>query len=169
MSLLIPTTIERGAATETACDLLIASAGSAERLVMPHRTHPIFMDAMKRCAKFAKALKGSSISGLGSDYFSASAGFSTHCDNDHVQALPGTFMSVWLALADVTERNGPLVIGGKLLLCSKGDAILIDGDTPHRSCAGLPGEKRPVALFTYIKTGCPFRPGDTQQRAEVTL
>ena len=56
---------------------------------------------------------------------------------------------------------------GRALLCSKGDALVIDGDMPHRSCAG--SGPRPVALFTYIKTGYPFRPGKQQQRAEVKL
>lgn len=149
------------------CDALIAAAAGAERLVMPHRTHALFAFDMKRYALFARGVLGLEISGLGSDYFSVSAGFATHTDNDYVQALPGTFVSLWLPLADVTERNGPLVIGGRPILCNKGDVLLIDGDTPHRSCAGT--GPRPVALFTYIKTGYPFRPGKTQQRAEVPL
>lgn len=149
------------------CDALIESAGSSDRIIMPHRTRPQFLLGMKICAKFARHFLGPNISGLGSDYFSVSAGFPTHTDNDYVQALPGTFVSVWLPLAPVTERNGPLVVKGRAILCSKGDALVLDGDTPHRSCAGR--ELRPVALFTYIKTGFPFRSGDQQQRAEVPL
>lgn len=156
-----------GALEPARCDALIEAAKDAERIVMPHRTHPPFMVGMQKCAAFARIYLGLEVSGLGSDYFGVSAGFATHTDNDYVQALPGTFLSAWIALADVTDRNGPLVIGGRPILCHKGDAILIDGDTPHRSCAGT--GPRPVALFTYIKTGYPFRPGKTQQRAEVPL
>ncbi len=152
----------------TACDALLEGANGAERIRMPHRTHPAFLLGMKVCAKYARAaLEQQAVSGLGADYFSVSAGFRTHTDNDYVQALPGSFMSVWLPLADVTERNGPLVVNGKAILCRKGDVLLIDGDTPHRSCAGF--DPRPVALFTYIKAGFPLRPGRTQQRAEVAV
>lgn len=150
-----------------ACDALLEAADGAERIVMPHRSVPQFLIGMKACAKFARERLGPNISGLGSDYFGSTAGFATHTDNDYVQALPGTFMSVWVPLADVTETNGPLVIDGEIVLCRKGDAILLDGDTPHRSCAG--SGPRPVALFTYILTGSPFRPGNQQQRTEVKV
>jgi hypothetical protein len=159
---LLPAAIDPGA-----CDTLLESAGNAERIIMPHRTHLAFTIGMRMCADFVRPILGEQISGLGSDYFSVSAGFATHTDNDYVQALPGSFLSVWLPLADVTERNGPLVIGGKTILCRKGDVLLIDGDTPHRSCAGT--GPRPVALFTYIKTGFPFRPGNQQKREEVPV
>lgn len=160
-------TLLRGAVTPEGCDALLEAAGERQRIVMPHRTVPAFLLGMKVCANFARPALGDDISGLGSDFFAASAGFRTHTDNDFVKAVPGTFVSVWLALADVTERNGPLVIDGRPILCAKGDAILIDGDTPHRSCAGH--GPRPVALFTYIKRGWPFEAGETQQRSEVPL
>lgn len=157
------------AVTDDACDALLEAAGDAKHLLMPHRTHPAFLLGMQQCGGLAREVLGPPVSGLGSMYYSRSAGLAGHRDNDYVQALPGAFMSVWLALAPVTERNGPMVIDGKPVLCGKGDAILIDGDAWHRSCAGLPGERRPVALFTYIKSGSPFRPGRTQQRSEVPL
>ena len=146
---------------------LLHSVRDADRISMPHRTNESFLVAMRQCLPLAQMKLGPEVSGLGSDYFSVSAGFATHTDNDYVQALPGTFMSVWLPLVDITLKNGPLVIGGNPVLCLKGDAVLIDGDTPHRSCAGK--GPRPVALFTYIQTGKPFGPGKTQQRAEVDL
>lgn len=149
------------------CDALLEGAGGAARIVMPHRSHPAFALGMKACARFVRDRIGPEISGLGSDFFSVSAGFATHTDNDYVQALPGTFMSVWVPLADVTVKNGPLVIEGRAVLCRKGDVVLIDGDTPHRSCAGE--GPRPVALFTYITRGMPFRPGEQQRRTEVML
>lgn len=149
------------------CDGLIQAAGDAERISMPHRMRPAFLEGMRWCAHLAHEHLGGKVSGLGSDYFSQAAGLATHTDNDYVQALPGTFLSIWVALADVTLRNGPLVIDGQAITCRKGDAIVIDGDTPHRSCAGE--GPRPVALFTYIKTGSPFRPGETQKRVEVPL
>lgn len=150
------------------CDWLIESAGSAERISMPHRTHPPFLEIMRSIElRWRVEAELGEASGLGSDYYSVSAGLGTHADNDYVQALPGTFLSIWIALGDVTEQNGPLVIDGKAILCGKGDAVMIDGDTPHRSCAGQ--GPRPVALFTFIRKGCPFRPGKTQQRAEVDL
>lgn len=149
------------------CEALIDAAGDAERISMPHRIIPMFLDAMKLCAPLAGQYLTGPISGLGSDYFSQAAGLATHTDNDYVQALPGTFLSVWVALGDVTRWNGPLVVDGEPVYCARGDAIIIDGDTPHRSCAGT--GPRPVALFTYIQRGMPFRPGNTQQRAEVEL
>jgi hypothetical protein len=149
------------------CDALLQAANGADRIVMPHRTIPQFLLGMRVCARFARHALGDDISGLGSDYFAASAGFATHTDNDYVQALPGTFVSVWVPLAHVTERNGPLVIGGNIITCRKSDVLLIDGDTPHRSCAGQ--GPRPVSLFTFIKRGFPFRPGRTQQRTEVNV
>lgn len=157
----------RGAVEPDMCDVLIEAAGNAERIQMPHRTHPAFAIGMGHCGRFARQALGSFVSGLGSDYFSASAGFATHTDNDYVQALPGTFMSVWVPLADVDAQNGPLAFGRKFVMCRKGDVILIDGDTPHRSCAGR--GPRPVALFTYIRRGHPFRPGSQQMRTEVPL
>ncbi len=159
--------IVRNALSPQACDALREAAGDLDRITMPHLPLPPFKVAMVALAPLARSKIGNSISGLGSDYFSVSAGFATHTDNDYVQALPGTFMSVWLALDDVTENNGPLAIGGKVVLCAKGDALLIGGDTPHRSCAGR--GPRPVALFTYIQTGKPFRPGKLQMREEVAL
>ncbi len=157
-----------GAVPPDHCEALLESAGAADRIIMPHRTHGAFRIAMGLLADHASRKLGPHpISGLGSDYFATSAGFATHKDNDYVQALPGTFMSVWLPLADVTEENGPLVIEGKPIFCRKGDVLLIDGDTPHRSCAGR--GPRPVALFTYIKSGSPFRPGNQQKREEVPL
>lgn len=149
------------------CDALIRAAAGRHRIVMPHRFIGAFAVAMTIAAKFARDKIGPEVSGLGSDYFSVSAGFKTHADNDHVQALPGTFMSVWIALDDVTLKNGPLVIDGAPVCCAKGDAILLDGDNLHRSCAGH--GPRPVALFTYIQTGQPFRPGTQQMREEVPL
>ena len=160
------TIIERAVA-DGACDALREAAGGVDHIAMPHRTIPQFSVAMRWCADHARVYLGPNVSGLGSDYFGVAAGLATHTDNDYVQALPGTFLSVWLALADVTETNGPLVIDGKPILCKKGDAVIIDGDTPHRSCAGT--GPRPVALFTYIQTGKPFRPGNTQKREEVPL
>ena len=157
----------RHVAPPEACDELIAAAGPARHIAMPHRHHAPFLKAMKTLAPLARHVLKGNVSGLGSDYFGVAAGLATHTDNDYVQALPGTFLSVWLALADVTEHNGPLVIDGKAILCKKGDAVIIDGDTPHRSCAGT--GPRPVALFTYIQTGKPFRPGNTQKREEVPL
>lgn len=153
--------------THDACDALIEAAAFAHRIVMPHKDVQHFKAAMSMLAPIAREKLKGDVSGLGSDYFSTSAGFGTHTDNDHVQALPRTFLSIWLALADVTLENGPLIIAGKPILCAKGDALLIDGDTPHRSCAGR--GPRPVALFTYIRKGSPFRAGDQQQRTEVPL
>lgn len=150
-----------------ACDALLEAAGDRTHEIMPHRTIPAFLLGMKQCAKYARSALGQDISGLGSNYYSRSAGFATHTDNDYIQALPGAMVSVWVPLADVTEQNGPLVIHRKPILCRKGDVLLIDGDTPHRSCAGY--EPRPVALFTYIKAGAAFRPGRTQQRAPVVV
>lgn len=162
-----PTLVIPDAVTTDGCDALLEAAGDAQHIQMPHRTHPAFLLGMRACADIARKWLGPDVSGLGSEYFAASAGSATHLDNDFVQALPGSFMSVWLALGDVTEKNGPLAFDDRIITCKKGDAIIIDGDTPHRSCAGQ--GPRPVALFTYIKRGMPFRPGRTQQRAEVAL
>ncbi len=152
--------------TGRACDELIAAAGDHERLTHPHRTIPAFMEAMKGFAWWAEHYIKSPVSGLGSYFFSVSAGYSNHTDNDYVQAMPGTFLSIWLALADTGGMNGGLVIGGKLLEVPKGSAIILDGDVVHRSCAGF--GPRPVLVLTYIKKGYPFRAG-REERVEVPL
>ena len=148
------------------CDELIAAAGDAERLTHPHRVSPLWMQAMKFCGAWTKQYLGPDVSGLGSYYFSQSAGYATHLDNDYVQAIPGSFLTVWLALADVGNGNGGLVIHGKLIPVSKGSAIVLDGDVPHRSCSGF--GPRPVCVLTYIKKGFPFRAG-REERVEVPL
>ena len=149
-----------------ACDALIAAATDCERIIHPHRSMPIFLAAMQDCAPFARRHLGPNVSGLGSYYFSQSAGYGTHRDNDFIQAVPGTFLTVWLALMDTGGSNGGLVIDGKLIAVPKGSALLIDGDLPHRSCAGF--GPRPVCVLTYIKTGSPFRAG-REERIEVPL
>ncbi len=148
------------------CDDLVAGAGYYERLTHPHRNDPLFMHAMLHCASLARLYLGPEISGLGSYYFSQSAGYAEHRDNDFVQAIPGSFLSVWLALADTGNGNGGLVIDRKLIVVPKGSAIILDGDTPHRSCSGF--GPRPVLVLTYIKTGYPFRAG-REERVEVPL
>jgi hypothetical protein len=151
---------------QSACDGLIRAANGAERCIHPHRTIPLFMEAMRDCAGFARMYLGPDVSGLGSYYFSQSAGYATHTDNDFIQAVPGTFLTLWLALTDVGYGNGGLVIGGKLIFVPKGYMIVLDGDVPHRSCAGF--GPRPVCVLTYIKTGFPFRAG-REERVEVPL
>ncbi len=148
------------------CDELIAASGDQERITMPHRMTPIWLDAMRVGADTARRYLGSNISGLGSYFFSQSAGYSTHIDNDFIQAIPGAFLTIWLALADVGHVNGGLVIDRRLIPVPKGSAIILDGDTPHRSCAGF--GPRPVLVLTYIKTGYPFRAG-REERVEVPL
>ncbi len=149
-----------------ACAGLILSAGDHERITHPHRSIPVFMGALTVCAMLARRYLGPDVSGLGSYYFSQSAGYAEHRDNDFIQAIPGSFLSVWLALADTGNGNGGLVIDRKLIVVPKGSAIILDGDTPHRSCAGF--GPRPVLVLTYIKTGFPFRAG-REERVEVPL
>lgn len=149
-----------------ACRALIDAANGAERCIHPHRTIPAFRLAMSGLAQHARRHLGEAVSGLGSYYFSQSAGYATHRDNDYVQALPGSFLTVWLALDDVSMDNGPLVFNGIAMPTAAGCAFLLDGDLPHRSCAGK--GPRPVGVFTYIASGAPFRPG-REERSEVML
>ncbi len=148
------------------CEALITAANGAERCTHPHRTIPLYLRALQDCANLARPHLGPHVSGLGSYYFSQSAGYGTHRDNDFIQAIPGTFLTVWLALADTGGSNGGLVIDGKLMVVPKGSALIIDGDLPHRSCAGF--GPRPVCVLTYLKTGMPFRAG-REERVEVPL
>ena len=148
------------------CAALIEAAGDAERLTHPHRVNPAFMNAMRAGADLARHHLGPEVSGLGSYYFSQSAGYATHADNDFVQAIPGSFLTVWLALADTGNGNGGLVIDRQLMVVPKGSAIILDGDVPHRSCSGF--GPRPVCVLTYIKKGFPFRAG-REERVEVPL
>jgi hypothetical protein len=154
------------ACPDVACDALLEAAEGKERITMPHRTIPLFRAAFNMCAPLARRHLGPNVSGLGSYYFSQSAGYSTHLDNDYVQAMPGTFLTIWLALANVGNGNGGLVIDRKLIEVPKGSAIILDGDVPHRSCSGH--GPRPVVVLTYIKTGFPFRAG-REERVEVPL
>ncbi len=151
---------------EDACDALIEAAGNQERIIHPHRTIPLWLSAMKVCANTARRYLGPAVSGIGSYYFSQSAGYDTHRDNDFLQARPDTFLTVWLALADAGGMNGGLVIDRKLIAVAKGSAIILDGDLPHRSCTGF--GPRPVCVLTYIQKGMPFRAG-REERVEVPL
>ncbi len=148
------------------CDELRRVAGDHERIIHPHRTLPFYLEAMRFCGVLGRRYLDCEVSGLGSYYFSQSAGYATHIDNDFIQAVPGTFLTVWLALADTGNGNGGLVIDRKLIAVPKGSAIILDGDTPHRSCSGF--GPRPVCVLTYIKTGSPFRAG-REERVEVAL
>lgn len=148
------------------CQALIDACQAKERITMPHRTIPAWKLALQGCAPLARRYLGPAISGIGSYYFSQSAGYATHLDNDYVQALPGCFLTVWLALADVGMDNGPLVIDGQAIPVPMGSALVLDGDLPHRSCAGR--GPRPVAVLTYLKSGTAFRAG-REERVEVSL
>jgi ectoine hydroxylase-related dioxygenase (phytanoyl-CoA dioxygenase family) len=91
-----------------------AKDGVFAPIPMPHRVHPVFLEMMRYppVVSIAERILGGTASGIGGEFFymkPGTPGFSSHQDNAYVQAPPDAFISVWTALADVTQENGALI------------------------------------------------------------
>jgi phytanoyl-CoA hydroxylase len=113
--------IEPDAWTPAECDALIAEAkklrewhdGSLIPSMHPHRTSPLFLDALRRpsIVRMVERLAGGRVDGIQTELFycrPGTPGFSVHQDNFYVQAPPDAFVSVWSALVDTAAANGGL-------------------------------------------------------------
>jgi ectoine hydroxylase-related dioxygenase (phytanoyl-CoA dioxygenase family) len=171
-------TVIRGLLSQERCDELIACGALLveeplpNRVPMPHRLRPEFLDAMREPAivALARGVIGP-CDGLGSDYFyhpPGAPGLAVHTDNDYVEAPEGAFVSIWIALVDVTPENGCLYSDADIPL-EKGDAVLIGQSVPHGSHQNRTGACRNALLLTYLAHGADFRPGKTQNRTRVPL
>lgn len=81
----------------------------------PHETDAAFAAALcdPAIVAFLEDLLGGPVSGLQSQYFPClpgTPGFAVHQDNHYVEAPRDSFASAWLALDDVDERNGALIV-----------------------------------------------------------
>ena len=88
------------------------SLGSYAPLMMPHRTNEKFLEILKypKIISILNVLMKEKFSGLQSQFFFGSPGtkgFSDHQDNYWIRASkPDKFISVWIALSDVSPNNG---------------------------------------------------------------
>ena len=115
--------IEPGIFPSEDCDRLIDAAnelakthGKGERpLMQPHRESPLFWDALREpllTSKISKLL-ASRVDGLQTEFFFSppgTRGFTKHQDNFFVEAPTGSFASAWIALTDISELNGGLIV-----------------------------------------------------------
>jgi len=103
------------------CDDLISIAnefpavkgGDFRTALQPHRHSPAFLDALRhpRVAQILVQILGCKVSGLQTQFFYGkpeTPGFPPHQDSRYVNAPPGTFVSAWVALTDVSRENGGL-------------------------------------------------------------
>ena len=125
----VDTFLECGYAIEPAifssenCDRLIDAASELARthdegwcpLMQPHRESSVFWDALSEpllTSKISRLLAGK-VDGLQSEFFFSppeTRGFAKHQDNFFVEAPTGAFASAWIALTDITEDNGGLIV-----------------------------------------------------------
>lgn len=115
--------IEEGVYTDAQCDALIEASKSLENyqngtfrpMMMPHRTHEIYLEAMrtpKIVASIGQAVGGKPV-GLQTEFFyckPGTRGFSLHQDNFFVEAPMGVFASAWVALTDTYAEKGGLIV-----------------------------------------------------------
>lgn len=83
--------------------------------IHPHRFDLLFQHVFgdNKITKTMEVLLGGKIYGIQTEYFfckPGTVGFSAHQDNYYVKAKRDVFGSVWLALEDVAERNGCLIV-----------------------------------------------------------
>lgn len=115
--------IEENVYTPEECDAMIEASKTLESYtsavfkpqMMPHRTHDIYLQALKNpriVASIAQAVGGKPV-GLQTEQFyckPGTRGFSLHQDNFFVEAPFGVFASAWCALTDTYEEKGGLIV-----------------------------------------------------------
>ena len=84
-------------------------------LMNPHKNSDIFLKAMsnKIIIEFAEAYFEGEVMGLQTEFFfmpPSTKGFTPHQDNTYVEADEKSFISAWVALTNVNEVNGGLII-----------------------------------------------------------
>jgi ectoine hydroxylase-related dioxygenase (phytanoyl-CoA dioxygenase family) len=89
--------------------------GRFSSVMHPHRIDPFFLTmlASAKLVRIVERLIDGKASGLQTQYFygpPGTLGYSLHQDNFFVEASPDAFVSAWLALEDVTPKNGGLIV-----------------------------------------------------------
>ena len=84
-------------------------------LMNPHQKSNIFLDVMSHATiiEFIEGYFDNTVMGLQTEFFFMppnTKGFTPHQDNTYVQADENSFISAWIALTDVNENNGGLII-----------------------------------------------------------
>ena len=115
--------VEENVFSKAECDELIEESRTLESYVngvfrpqmMPHRTHPLYLKAMKnpKVVGGIKKAVGGKPAGLQTEFFycrPGTRGFGRHQDNFFVEAPDGAFASAWCALTDVDVDNGALIL-----------------------------------------------------------
>ncbi len=115
--------IEENLFSDEECAALIKASSELENAknatyrpqMMPHRTNPIYLDAMRKPAlsNIMNKLVGGKAVGLQTELFyckPGTRGFSLHQDNFFVQAPLGAFASAWIALTDTYFEKGGLIV-----------------------------------------------------------
>jgi len=90
-------------------------SGSMLPVMNPHREQPELLATMadERLVSIVRQLMDGTPLGLQTQYFfcrPGTRGFSAHQDNHYVRAPENKFVSAWLALDDVTAKNGALIV-----------------------------------------------------------
>lgn len=108
------------------CDALVsasrelenAQTGTFRPQMMPHRHHPLYLEALRHptLTNIINQLVNGQAVGLQTEFFyckPGTRGFSLHQDNFFVQAPFGVFASAWIALTDTyLEKAGLIVYPG---------------------------------------------------------
>lgn len=106
---------ECAALIETSKTLENYTAGTFRPQMMPHRTHELYLQALRKKAivnSIAQAVGGKPV-GLQTEFFyckPGTRGFSLHQDNFFVEAPFGVFASAWCALTDTFAEKGGLIV-----------------------------------------------------------
>ena len=84
-------------------------------LMNPHKDSITFLEIMsnKRIIEFIEEYFDNKVMGLQTEFFFMppnTKGFTPHQDNTYVEADEKSFISAWIALTDVDESNGGLII-----------------------------------------------------------
>ena len=115
--------LEKNLLDSKTCDDLITIAndfdavksGDFRTVLQPHRISEKFMQMLVHpgIVRVVRQIVGEKISALHSQFFYGkpeTPGFQPHQDNRFVNAPAGQFVSVWIALTDVSKENGGLFI-----------------------------------------------------------
>lgn len=99
---------------EISAELENAKSKTYRPQMMPHRTHSIYLEAMRKptLVSILNQLVGGNAVGLQTEFFyckPGTRGFSLHQDNFFVQAPFGVFASAWIALTDTYAEKGGLI------------------------------------------------------------
>lgn len=147
------------------CDALIkaselledAKNGTYKPTMMPHRTQPIYLDAMKKplLVEAIRTLVGGTPEGLQTQYFfckPGADGFPCHQDNNFVQSGDDEFASAWIALTDTYMEKGGLIVypgthkEGKLPVRDReGGALQGQDPNAHAKETVVPEKYKPIS------------------------